>query len=80
MGRGRKKDFCDLYYLLKRYSLSEIMEGYKIMYQHSTLFHVYKSLTWFDDADSDADLEVLDLAFDWEKVKIDIRDAVKSAV
>jgi hypothetical protein len=56
------------------------MEGYKIMYQHSTLFHVYKSLTWFDDADSDADLEVLDLAFDWEKVKIDIRDAVKSAV
>jgi hypothetical protein len=56
------------------------MEGYKIMYQHSTLFHVCKSLTWFDDADSDADLEVLDSAFDWEKVKIDIRDAVKSAV
>lgn len=80
MGRGRKKDFCDLYYLLKWYSLSEIMEGYKNMYQHSTLFHVYKSLTWFDDADSDAELEVFDAAFDWEKVKTDIRNAVKSAV
>jgi hypothetical protein len=34
MGRGRKKDFCDLYYLLKWYSLSEIMEGYKNMYPH----------------------------------------------
>lgn len=42
MGRGRKKDFYDLYFLLKHFSLMEIMKWYSEMFQHTTLFHVYK--------------------------------------
>ena len=79
-GRGRKKDFCDLYYLLQHFSLSEIMESYSRMYPHSTLFHVYKSLTWFEDADIDGDLDVLDKNFDWEKAKKVIIKAIEQTI
>ena len=52
-GRGSKKDFYDLYFLLEKYSLEELLDFYDKMYQHSTLFQVIKSLTWFEDADID---------------------------
>jgi hypothetical protein len=80
MGRGRKKDFCDLFYLLKYFSLPDIMEAYNRMYPHSTLFHVYKSLTWFEDADLDGDLDVFDKNFSWEKAKKAIVAAVENAI
>ncbi len=79
-GRGRKKDFCDLYYLLRYFSLYEIMDAYSNMYPHSTLFHVYKSLTWFEDADKDGDLDVLDKKFNWEDVKKAIVNAVENTI
>lgn len=79
MGRGKKKDFCDLYYLLQYFSLSEIMEAYSKMYPHSTLFHVYKSLTWFEDAERDG-VDVLDKKFDWEKAKKAIIKAVEKTI
>jgi len=69
VGRGRKKDFYDLFYLLKFYSLEEIIYWYQRMYNHSSLFHVYKSLTWFEDADMDAELNTFDQNYNWEKVK-----------
>ena len=43
MGRGRKKDFFDLYFLLEHFTLPDIMSWYAQMFKHSTLFHVYKS-------------------------------------
>ncbi len=79
-GRGRKKDFCDLYYLLQYFSLSNMMEAYSKMFSHSTLFHVYKSLTWFEDADLDADPEVSDNEFNWEKAQKAIIAAVEKSI
>lgn len=76
-GRGRKKDFCDLYFLLQQ---KEMMDAYKIMYPHSTLFHVYKSLTWFEDADLDGDLLVMDKKFKWEDAKHAILEAVEKSI
>lgn len=79
-GRGRKKDFCDLYFLLQYFSLTEIMEAYSRMFQHSTLFHVYKSLTWFEDADMDSDLYIFDKTFSWEIAKKAIIKAIEKAI
>jgi hypothetical protein len=79
-GRGRKKDFCDLYFLLQHFPLSDIMEAYSRMYPHSTLFHVYKSLTWFEDADGDGELQVFDKKFNWEKAKKAIIKAVEKTI
>jgi len=80
MGRGKKKDFFDLYFLLKQFTLTDIMSWYAQMFKHSTLFHVYKSLTWFEDADLDGELDVLDKKNSWEKVKITIARAVEKAI
>jgi hypothetical protein len=79
-GRGRKKDFCDLYYLLQQFSLSEMMEAYSRMYKHSSLFHVYKSLTWFEDANMDGDLVVLDEQFNWADAQKAIVKAVGTTI
>lgn len=59
-GRGKKKDFYDLFYLLHSDSLQEMFELYKKMFPHSTIFHVIKSITYFDDADVDPDPIVFD--------------------
>ena len=80
VGRGKQKDFCDLYYLLQRFSLPEIMDWYAKMFKHSSLFHVYKSLTWFEDADLDSDLDVVDNNYSWEHAKEVILNAVKNAI
>ncbi|MBK8705252.1 MAG: nucleotidyl transferase AbiEii/AbiGii toxin family protein [Saprospiraceae bacterium] len=80
MGRGRKKDFFDLYFLLQRFSLTDMMSWYAQMFKHSTLFHVYKSLIWFDDADLDGELDVMDKKVNWEKVKKTIVKAVEKAI
>lgn len=80
MGRGRKKDFFDLYFLLQHFTLPDIMGWYAQMFKHSTLFHVYKSLTWFEDADLDGEIDVMDKKVTWENVKKTIVKAVEKAI
>jgi predicted nucleotidyltransferase component of viral defense system len=75
-GRGSKKDFYDLYFLLERFTLPEILELYLQKYPHSTLFHVIKSLTWFEDADPQALPDVLEKKNTWAQVKKRIEKAV----
>ena len=49
-GNGtRVKDFIDLYFLLKEFSFSQIIEFYKTKYNSRNDFHAIKSLTFFDD-------------------------------
>ena len=79
-GRGKKKDFCDLYFLLQRFQLTEMMDWYAAMFAHSTLFHVNKSLTWFEDAEMDSELIVFDHTYHWEKAKKNILEAVGKAI
>lgn len=64
-GRGSKKDFFDLYFLLDRFSLPELLELYSRKYAHSTLFHVIKSLTWFEDAEPQVLPDVQDKKVTW---------------
>jgi hypothetical protein len=68
-GRGNKKDFYDLYFLLEYFDLSDILEMYSIKYQHSTVFHVIKSLTWFEDAEPQMLPDVLLKKVTWTQVK-----------
>lgn len=54
-GNGtRVKDFIDIYFLLKEYSLAEIFNFYREKYSTGNDFHALKSLTYFDDVDSAA--------------------------
>jgi len=74
-GRGSRKDFVDLYFLLQEFSLREMLSFYDQKYFDGSSFLVLKSLTYFDDAESDPQLIMLKEA-DWKKVKQTIIDSV----
>lgn len=50
-GRGTRKDFVDVYYLLKHYSLRDILGFYQEKYPEYSLFRALMSLTYFEDAE-----------------------------
>jgi len=54
-GRGSKKDFVDLYFLLKHFTLKELLSFYDTKYKDGSVFMVLKSLTYFVDAEEDLD-------------------------
>ncbi len=74
-GRGSKKDFVDIYFLLKKYSLREMLDFYRQKYFDGSEYLVLKSLTYFDDAEKDNGLEML-VDISWEKVKKRILDEI----
>lgn len=76
-GRGRKKDFFDLYFLLDYYSLKEMFIWYGKMFPHQTHFHIWKSLVYFEDAEIDGDPFLLDTNTTWDQVKQKITAEVK---
>ncbi|MBQ0142349.1 MAG: nucleotidyl transferase AbiEii/AbiGii toxin family protein [Prevotellaceae bacterium] len=53
IGRGTRKDFIDIAFLLKKYSLSQILHFYFSKYPEASIFLASKSLAYFDDADND---------------------------
>lgn len=67
-GRGSKKDFIDLYFLLKEFSLNEMMKFYDEKYEEGSYFMVMKSLTYFEDADEQESPKMYK-DFDWEIAK-----------
>jgi Nucleotidyl transferase AbiEii toxin, Type IV TA system len=75
--RGSKKDFYDIYFLLEKLTLPEILDLYLQKFEHHTIFHVIKSLTFFDDAENQENPVVFDQLHTWEKVKKTIEKEVK---
>lgn len=67
-GRGSKKDFIDLYFLLDKFSLGEMLSFYDQKYNDGSLFMVQKSLTYFEDADLQQQPQMFQ-NFDWETCK-----------
>jgi hypothetical protein len=67
--RGSRKDFYDMYYLFQKFGLTEILTWYNLMFNHSTSFHVLRSLTYFEDAELTEEPIVFDKKLTWQKVK-----------
>jgi hypothetical protein len=67
-GRGSRKDFIDLYFLLRSYSISEMMEFYQRKYPDGSAFLVLKSLSYFDDAEADVQPRML-ANVEWRDIK-----------
>ncbi|MGC4128610.1 MAG: nucleotidyl transferase AbiEii/AbiGii toxin family protein [Bergeyella sp.] len=73
-GRGSKKDFIDLFFLLKEFSLEEMIGFYRKKYTNHSEFGMLKSITYFEDADAESAPEIFH-RFDWEICKEKIREA-----
>ena len=69
-GRGSKKDFIDMFFLLKRYTLEEIFTFHTRKYGTglSNQYHLLKSLVYFADAEAEA-TPVMINRLDWDDVK-----------
>lgn len=67
-GRGTKKDFIDLYFLLKKYSLTEMLGFYTQKYADGSTFMVLKSLSYFEDAEKDP-MPFMLSKISWSKIK-----------
>lgn len=67
-GRGKKRDFFDLYFLSKHYSLEQLIASYNKKFSDGSEFMIIKSLVYFEDAEMDAD-PVLLIDAQWSEVK-----------
>ncbi len=77
---GSKKDFFDIHYLLDQMSLEKMLLMFKQIFKMHEVFHIVKSLTYFDDAEQSANPIVFDKSVTWQKVKTSIKGAVKKLV
>lgn len=51
IGRGTKKDFIDIYFLLQHFSLEDLMNFYLQKYADGSEYRALLSMAYFDDAD-----------------------------
>ena len=66
--RGTKKDFVDLYFLLKSYSIQSLLEFANKKYPNHIDLLTLKSLVYFEEANQEPDCQML-LDVNWEEVK-----------
>lgn len=78
-GRGAKKDFWDLAELLDHFSLADMLGFFTAKYASSDPGYVVRSLTYFDDAEPQADPMTLN-AVTWPLVKQRVLQAVRELV
>jgi len=73
--RGSKKDFIDLFFLLKKRSLKQMLFLYLQKYSEGNEFLVLKSLGYFDDADQEP-MPFMFEKTEWSEVKNKIKQTV----
>jgi len=76
VGRGSRKDFIDLFFILKQFNLPEILKFYTQKYPDGSKFLIFKSLTYFVDAELEPMPKLLIPAV-WKDIKEEIIQQVK---
>ncbi len=78
--RGKRRDFIDVYYLLQKFSLEEIIKFTIEKYPSYQPMVILKGLIYFKDAEKEdfsRGIKVFDKDFSWEKVKKKIFEEVE---
>lgn len=75
--RGSKKDFIDLYFILRQFSLKELMAFYKEKIADGNEWLALRSMSYFDDADIQPTPTMFQ-QFSWEEIKFHIAQEVKA--
>ena len=76
MGRGTKKDFIDVYFLLQHYSFDELIKFYLQKYTDGSEYRALLSMSYFADADPQP-LPYMFQNIDWETIKSEIKRRVE---
>jgi len=78
--RGKRRDFIDTYYLLKKFSIVQIIDFTLEKYPSYQPLVILKGLIYFADAeeeDLERSIKIFDKDFSWEKAKTKIKDEVE---
>lgn len=81
--RGTKRDFIDMHYLLKRFTLPEIFDFTLKKYPKFNIYHALRSLVFFNDAEKEdktrkGKIRIFDPYFSWSKIKSYLIQQVKT--
>ncbi len=68
-GRGSKKDFYDIYYLLQLFSLKELLDFYDYKFQTDNSWMALRSMQYFEDADTEEEPELVKPFPSWGNIK-----------
>ena len=68
IGRGTKKGFVDIAFLLRYFSMNDILDFYSQKYPDGSIFMAMKSLAYFDDAEEDI-MPYMLTDITWENIK-----------
>lgn len=68
LGRSTKKDYYDIYFLLQRFTLEEMLEWFKRKTNQTTVIHIIRSMGYFDEAEITQTPELL-IPVEWDEVK-----------
>lgn len=74
----RMKDFIDIAFLLKEYSLNDMMELYEKKYGFDSSMSIIKAITYFENIDIGENVNMIVKDFSFEKVKKQLIDAVNN--
>lgn len=76
--RGSRKDFVDLYYLIRHFhSLEDYLKLYMKKYDNRDIGHVIKSLIYFADAEAEPEIKMVKPVL-WQDLKTDFEKWMKS--
>ncbi len=75
-GRGTRKDFVDMYFLIQHYGLSQVMAYYKEKYPEYSEYRALLSLTNFEDAEQNP-MPQMFIDVSWEEIKHGVLKAVE---
>jgi len=77
-GRAKKRDYVDIFYLLKKVSLGEMFRAAREKYSLFNPYIVKRALIFFDDVEEEnGRIELLDKNFSWKKAKEKIFSEVR---
>lgn len=75
--RGRQRDFFDLFFILRLYTLRDLLDAYNAKFSDGSEFLVRKSIVYFEDAEEDDLPTIFDTSVTWALVKNAIESEVK---
>lgn len=69
--RGTRRDFIDLFYLAKEYSLDQMLEFYEKKYRllDDNLYPIIRALGYFEDAELETEMPKMLVDVSWPEVK-----------
>lgn len=77
--RPVKRDYIDVFYLLRAFSLDQMFRFVQKKYSNFNLYYCLRALTYFEDIKEEGKrkIKVFDKSFSWEKAKKKIFEEVK---